>query len=176
MDGYPFELDNFDPSEDSITSEIVEPVFTITDRSLARRASLQILYEIDTTQHPLDTVLETHLSERPESYALRRIINQIVRGVAAHREAIDRLIEEYAPDWPVEQVAVIDRNILRIAIFEHEIQKRQTPTAVIINEAVHLAEAFGAQNSQSFVHGVLGGLTAADAVPAVPDDEEDDAR
>lgn len=160
MIDYPFELDDFDPEQDKITCEVIEPECARTDRSIARRASLQILYELDTTAHPFDLVLDDHIHARPESRAVRRIIAAIVAGVLAHREAIDERIQQYATDWPVSQVAVIDRNVLRIAIFEHQIQRRKTPVPVIINEAVHLAQLFGAENSHSFVHGVLGAIMA----------------
>ena len=167
MNGYPFELDDFDPEKDSITSEIIEPAINDADRSIARRASLQILYELDTTKHPVPTVLEAHIYERPESYEVRQIIRRIVAGVVAHRDSIDSLIQKYAPEWPIDQVATIDRNILRIAVYEYLLQKRITPIAVIINEAIHLAEVFGAQNSHSFVHGVLGTVTADESLAAV---------
>ncbi len=158
MDNYPFELENFDPEVDKITSEVIELELDTTDRSVARRASLQILYELDTTKHPLGQVLETHIHERPESSPVRRIITTLVQGVMEHREAIDKLIQQYAPEWPIDQVATIDRNILRIAVFEYIIQQR-APIPVIINEAVHLAMVFGAENTHSFVHGVLGAIT-----------------
>lgn len=160
MAEYPFELEDFDPEEDSITSEVLQPPRSAADRSIARRASLQILYELDSTCHPLALVLETHLQERAESYAVRQIIRRFVEGVSANRESIDRLIQQYAPEWPIDQVAIIDRNILRIAVYEYLLQKRVTPIPVIINEAVHLAQLFGSENSHSFVHGVLGTVTS----------------
>jgi len=164
IEKYPFELDDFDPDEDMITSEVIHPALNAADRSIARRASLQILYELDSTCHPLAMVLEAHLQERPESYAVRQIIRRFVEGVTANRENIDRLIQQYAPEWPIDQVAIIDRNILRIAVFEYLLQKRVTPVPVIINEAVHLAQLFGAENSHSFVHGVLGTVTSDETV------------
>ena len=157
---YPFELDDFDPEEDVITSEVIKPDFGAADRSIARRASLQILYELDTTDHDMKAVLEVHFAERPEAYAVRQIIRRIVRGVIAYRAAIDAILQEYAPEWPIDQVAVVDRNILRMALYEYLLQKRETPIPVIINEAVHLAQLFGADHSYSFVHGVLGAITA----------------
>ena len=167
MDAYPFELEDFDPEEDLITSEIVEPPRNSADRSVARRASLQILYELDATHHPVAGVINAHVLERPESYQVRQIIRKFVEGVMAHREELDLLIQRYAPEWPVEQVATVDRNILRIAVYEYLVQGRTTPVPVIINEAVHLAQVFGAENSHSFVHGVLGTITS-DAELAFP--------
>ena len=160
MNAYPFDLEDFDPDQDTITSVVVEPAQNSADRSIARRASLQILYELDSTRHPVASVINAHVQERPEAYKVRQIIRRIVEGVYARREAIDLLIQRYAPEWPVEQVAIVDRNILRIAVFEFLLQERITPVPVIINEAVHLAQLFGAENSHSFVHGVLGTITS----------------
>lgn len=174
MSDYPFELDDFDPEQDQITREVIEPECSRTDRSIARRASLQILYELDTTTHSFDLALDDHIHARPESRAVRRIIAAIVAGVLAHREAIDERIQQYATDWPIGQVAVIDRNVLRIAIFEHQIQRRNTPIPVIINEAVHLAQIFGAENSHSFVHGVLGAIMADQTVETQANSSEAD--
>lgn len=175
MDAYPFELDSFDPDVDLITSEIVRPAVGAADRSIARRACLQILYELDTTGHALVAVLEAHFAERPESYAVRQIIRRIINGVWDARAEIDVILQDFAPEWPIEQVAVIDRNILRIALFEYMLQKRNTPTAVIINEAVHLAQLFGAEHAQGFVHGVLGAIISEaeqEAEPAADEVEE----
>jgi transcription antitermination protein NusB len=173
MNEYPFELENYDPEVDKITSEVIEHDLVTTDRSIARRASLQILYELDTTKHSIGEVLDTHLQERPDSTDVRRIIIALVRGVAEHREWLDEFIQRYAPDWPIEQVAVVDRNILRIAVYEYAIQKR-APIPVIINEAVHLAQVFGAENSHGFVHGVLGSIIDDDETPDKTVDLDDD--
>lgn len=160
LGGYPFELDDFDPEADVITSELVSVEIGAADRSVARRASLQILYELDTTDHEMVDVLAAHMAERPEAYAVRQIIRRIVGGVRANLEGIDAILQQYAPEWPIDQVAVVDRNILRLALYEYLLQKRETPIPVLINEAVHLAQIFGADNAHSFVHGVLGAITA----------------
>jgi len=159
MEDYPFELENFDPQVDEVTKEVIEYQPETTDRSIARRSSLQILYEIDSVKHPFKLVLQAHLDERPESQAVKRFIVTIIKGVLAHQQQLDEVIQQYAPEWPVEQIAIIDRNILRIAVYEFAIQQR-APVPVIINEAVHLAQVFGAENAHSFVHGVLGALSA----------------
>jgi N utilization substance protein B len=112
-------------------------------------------------------VINAHIQERPEAYGVRQIIRRLVQGVYAHREEIDLLIQRYAPEWPVDQVAIVDRNILRIAVYEYLLQERDTPIPVIINEAVHLAQLFGAENAHGFVHGVLGTITS-DATVALP--------
>ena len=174
MNNYPFELDNFDPEVDEITSEVVEHHTSTTDRSMARRSTLQILYEIDTTDHPVGEVMDAHIQERPESSPVIRIIRTFIQGIMEHLDVLDQLIQQYAPEWPVDQIAIIDRNILRIAVFEYAIQKR-TPTPVIINEAVHLAQVFGAENSHGFVHGVLGAIIAGETFdndPLIDDETE----
>lgn len=176
MDDYPFELENFDPDVDEITHEVIEHEPTSTDRSIARRSSLQILYEYDTTNHPIGEVLDTHIRERPESAVVSNIIRTIVQGVIQDLETLDTLIQQYAPEWPIEQVAVIDRNILRIATYEYAIQKRNTPVAVIINEAVQLAQIFGAENSYSFIHAVLGAITTGKTLEENNDLEDDEAE
>lgn len=176
MDDYPFELENFDPERDEITREVVEHEEVTTDRSIARRASLQILYEVDTTHHLIGEVLDVHIRERPESSDVRRIITVLVHGVIDNMEAIDELIQQHAPEWPIDQVAVVDRNILRIATYEFVFQKRVTPTPVIINEAVHLAQVFGAENAHSFIHGVLGALTATENLDKPINEEDDEAE
>lgn len=162
LESYAIELDNCDPDEyffESETMITITPPLPATDRTIARRASLQILYELDTTDHDMKDVLDAHFAERPEAYVVRQVIRRIVRGVIENRLAIDAILQQYAPEWPVDQVAVVDRNILRMAIYEHLLQKRETPIPVIINEAVHLAQLFGADQSHSFVHGVMGAIT-----------------
>lgn len=174
MEDYPFELENFDPQVDEVTKEIVEHQPETTDRSIARRSSLQILYEIDSAKHPFEKVLQAHLDERPESLTVKRFIVSIVKGVLAYQQRLDEVIQQYAPEWPIEQVAIVDRNVLRIAVYEFAIQQR-APVPVIINEAVHLAQVFGAENSHSFVHGVLGALSMnLDEVLETLDDVEED--
>jgi len=84
-------------------------------------------------------------------------VYHLVNGVLAHREELDNLIQRYAPEWPIEQMAPIDRNILRMALFEFSIDGR-TPVKVAINEAVELAKLFGSDSASRFVNGVLGSL------------------
>ena len=171
LDSYPFELEDFDPDVDQISSVLVKPERHAEDRSIARRASLQILYELDTTDHALAPTLEAHLRERPEAYAVRQVIRRYVAGVTQSRQEIDAILQTYAPDWPIDQVAVVDRNILRLAVFEYLMQTRHTPVPVIVNEAVHLAQLFGAEHAHSFVHGVLGAITSELAPAANPEAE-----
>ena len=128
-------------------------------RRRARILALQALYEIDSTQHPVGTVLDQRLTEDPLPEEGEAFARELLAGVLQHQVALDELIQRYAPEWPVEQMAVIDRNVLRIAIYEFFISKR-TPTKVAINEAVELAKLFGSDSAPRFVNGVLGALAA----------------
>lgn len=159
----------FDPdSEDVevINREVIEHDDAITDRSLARRVALQCLYEIDSVGHPLGTVLDNNINYSPERRRVKGYIVYIVKGVMAYLTAIDSVLQKYAAEWPIDQVAVVDRNILRIALFELAIDKKHpVPVGVAIDEAIELAKLFGAENTPRFINGVLG--TIADNLPAV---------
>lgn len=128
-------------------------------RHKARVAALQALFEIDCTGHHPAVVIDRRLehSGLPDSGA--EFARALVHGVGEHRGELDRLIGEYAPEWPVDQIAIIDRNILRIAIYEI-LFGDDTPTKVAINEAVELAKEYGSDSSGRFVNGVLGSLVA----------------
>lgn len=131
-------------------------------RHRARIAALQALFEIDCTGHNPTLVIERRIEEGnlPESGAT--FARELVLGVNAHQEEIDALIGRYAPEWPVDQVAIIDRNVLRISIYEI-LMRDDTPTKVAINEAVELAKQFGSDSSGRFVNGVLGSLVAKES-------------
>lgn len=128
-------------------------------RRRARAAALQSLFEIDITDHMVGVVIDQRLAsvDLPESGV--SFMRELVLGVLRLRSELDRLIAEYAPEWPVEQLAVVDRNILRIALFE--LGATDTPLKVAINEAVELAKQFGSDSSPRFVNGVLGSAAGA---------------
>jgi N utilization substance protein B len=128
-------------------------------RHRARVAALQALYEIDSSGHSPEVVIEQRLEDDdlPESGAT--FSRELVRGVKSHQDQLDALIGRYAPEWPVDQIATIDRNVLRISIYEI-LFCPDTPTKVAINEAVELAKQFGSDSSGRFVNGVLGTLVA----------------
>jgi N utilization substance protein B len=132
-------------------------------RRRARSAALKALYELDTTQHLPGTVLTQRLAEETLSPEGETFTRELVTGVLQHRAELDRLIQRYAPEWPIDQMAVVDRNVLRIAIYEFEIA-RITPLKVAINEAIELAKIYGADSAPRFINGVLGSV----AVPAEP--------
>jgi len=128
-------------------------------RRKARILALQTLYEVDSAGHRAEEVLDRLLAEEglPEENA--SFARALVTGVIQNKEKIDRNIENFAPAWPLEQIPVVDRNILRLAIFEILIDNK-VPVKVAINEAVELAKAFGADSSSRFVNGVLGSISA----------------
>jgi N utilization substance protein B len=120
---------------------------------------LQTLFEVDSVNHAVDVVFLQRLEEYPLSQEAQAFARQLVYGVLQHHEELDRIIQRIAPDWPLEQMAVIDRNILRIAIFELTVDGG-APMKVAINEAVELAKLFGSDSSRRFVNGVLGTLVS----------------
>lgn len=126
-------------------------------RTRARVAALQTLYEVDLTNHPLGIVLAERAQENDLEPAEYDFAQVIAIGVHENTEKLDCLIAAHAPEWPLDQVAVIDRNILRIALWEVAFY-RKTPLKVGINEAVELAKAFGTDSSPRFINGVLGSL------------------
>jgi N utilization substance protein B len=128
-------------------------------RHQARRLALQALYEIDCTDHPVSTVLNERLESDSYREETRTLTTRLVSGVLEHRDQLDALIRRYAPEWPLDQIAILDRNILRIAIFELIIDD-SVPVKVAINEAVELAKTFGAESTPRFINGVLGTLAA----------------
>lgn len=131
-------------------------------RRKARTIALQVLYEVDCTTHSVESVLEERLEEQPLNADLEDFARSLVAGVLEHATRLDRLIHKYAPEWPLDQMAIIDRNILRIAIWEFAVD-RQTPTKVAINEAVELAKLYGSDSAPRFINGVLGALAAHEA-------------
>ena len=128
-------------------------------RRKARAIALQALYEIDTTRHDAEEVLGRLLAEGGLSEDNSAFVRQLVNQAMQHREEIERNIQRFAPAWPVEQISVIDRNILRLAISEILFDNRVI-VKVAINEAVELAKKFGGESSSRFVNGVLGSISA----------------
>lgn len=137
----------------------------------ARTLALQILFEGDLTGHELGDVTRRYTDDMSIPQPIRRYLERLVTGVAAHRETIDARIADAAPAFPVSQLPAVDRNILRLAIYElsHE---PDVPLKAAINEAVELAKAFGGDNSSRFVNGVLGTISRAAHQPSAPDGDE----
>lgn len=126
-------------------------------RRRARIAALQALYERDTSHHEVQaTLTRIAAAERlpADSVAFARAL---IEGVLAQQDEIDSVIAKAAPAWPVDQLAPIDRNVLRLAIREM-LGDNGAPVRAVINEAVELAKSFGSDNSAKFINGVLGSI------------------
>jgi N utilization substance protein B len=128
-------------------------------RTKARSIALQALYEIDMTGHPITRVLGERFLDTPVDEDLASFVEEIVRGVRALVEPLDGFIAQHAPEWPLDQVAIIDRNILRLALWEFAVEGT-APLKVAINEAIELSKLYGSDSTPRFVNGVLGSLAA----------------
>ncbi|MBC7868719.1 transcription antitermination factor NusB [Candidatus Saccharibacteria bacterium] len=133
-----------------------------SNRHLGRIVALQTLYEYEfrvqseDTSVDIDEILTRNLERYSTAIDDKAFVETLVKGVLVVRDDIDTKIQPIAPDWPIDQIARVDRNILRIGIYELLHQADVVPPKVAINEAVELAKAFGSDNSSKFVNGVLG--------------------
>ena len=126
-------------------------------RTRARSLALQVLYEVDVANHPPGDIYKLRLEETPLTDDLSEFARQIIFGVIPLKHTLDQIIAVYAPEWPLDQIAAIDRNILRMALWEFAVS-HDTPIKVAINEAVELAKQYGSDSAPRFVNGVLGAL------------------
>jgi transcription antitermination protein NusB len=126
-------------------------------RTKARALALQVLYEIDVTQHLPGNAFKERLEETPLSDELAEFARTIIFGILPLTAGLDESIAKYAPEWPFDQIAAIDRNILRLACWEFAVYN-DTPLKVAINEAVELAKHYGSDSAPRFINGVLGSL------------------
>lgn len=134
----------------------------MANRHLARSVVLQTLFEWDTAsvaEAEVPAVLERNIEEFGGDATDRPFMEQLLNGVLAKRPDLDLVIEKAAPDWPLDRIAPVDRNILRLGLFELLFSDRsQVPAKVAINEAIELAKIFGGDSSGRFVNGVLGAV------------------
>jgi N utilization substance protein B len=128
-------------------------------RRKARIVALQALYEVDAVGHDPENVLVPLILESGLTGEYAEFVRELVMGVIRNREKVDGTIREFAPAWPIDQISLVDRNILRIAIYEILLDNK-VPVKVAINEAVELAKKFGGDHSSKFVNGVLGSVSA----------------
>jgi N utilization substance protein B len=135
-----------------------------TRRTKARERALQALYQIDVAATDLDEALARFWpSFEPVEREVRAGAEELVRGVAEHRREIDEVIEQVSTNWRMDRMAKVDRNVLRLAVFELR-WRLDVPVKVCINEAIELGKKYGSENSASFVNGVLDRI--AGALPA----------
>jgi N utilization substance protein B len=126
-------------------------------RTKARSLALQVLYELDQSNHAVGDVFVHRMEEQDLEGSLASFANHIIQGVHPLRDDLDRIISKHAPEWPFDQVAIIDRNILRIAVWEMVFDP-STPIKVVINEAIELGKMYGSDSTPRFINGVLGSL------------------
>ena len=110
------DLPNFNMEDAEV--EVIEHPPASTERSAARRVALQVLYEIDCSDHLLGDVIAARLSEEELPRRVEKYVRQIVEGVTANRAQLDIFIQRFASEFPLDQVAIIDRNILRLGVYE----------------------------------------------------------
>lgn len=135
-------------------------------RRKARGLALQILYELDTSRHSVEEVLARLVYDESIDEQTYDFVSALVYGVLEHRYQLDTIIGRHAPSFPVESMAVVDRNIMRISLYEM-LHMSDMPVKVSINEAVELAKEYGGDSSPRLVNGVLG--TAAGTAHSGPD-------
>lgn len=134
------------------------------NRHLGRIVALQTLYEAEfrikcgDKKFKLREVTERNIQRYGKTLDDTKFVYALVDGVMEHQQALDEALQPLAPEWPLEQIARMDRAVLRIGAFELMYQRQIVPSKVAINEAVELAKAFGGENSSKFINGVLGSL------------------
>jgi len=152
-----------------------------SNRHLGRIVALQTLYEQDFRIEANDKtysraeVLARNIARYDETIDDTKFIEGLVLGVSKDQEALDKLLQPLAPDWPIEQIARMDRVILRMGAYEL-LNSKEVPPKVVINEAVELAKAFGGDNSSKFVNGVLGTLLRHQSGDMTPKPKKTDPK
>ncbi len=132
----------------------------MSNRHLSRTIAMQSLYQWDFLEMPeerLSEIIAFNRSEFAPNFNDEGFIDMLVKGVVAHRPEIDEVIMHFAPDWPLESLTIVDRNILRLGVYELKYDLH-IPAKVAINEAIELAKGFGGPSSGKFVNGVLGAV------------------
>lgn len=133
-----------------------------SNRHLGRIVALQSLYEFEfrtqceDTSVNIDEILERNLARYEEAIEDKSFVTDLVHGIISETDNLDEKLQPIAPDWPLEQIARVDRTVLRIGLYELLFLQDKVPSKVAINEAVELAKAFGSNNSSKFINGVLG--------------------
>lgn len=131
----------------------------MSNRHLARTIAVQVLYQWDFNgqKQNLDSLLEENKKAFAPEFDDGGFIKHLTQGVIEHKTSIDGLIAKFAPEWPLNQITIVDRNVLRLGIYELKFDDN-IPAKVAINEAIELAKTFGGESSGKFVNGVLGAV------------------
>ncbi len=133
----------------------------MSNRHLSRTIAMQSLYEWDFNkldERNIPNLVERNLKEFAPAFEDNGFSMRLVKGVMHNITEINQLITAFAPEWPLEQITVVDRNVLRIGIYELKFSKGEIPPKVAINEAIELAKSFGGESSGKFINGVLGSI------------------
>jgi N utilization substance protein B len=159
-----------------------------SNRHLGRIVALQSLYEFDLRdtlgdKTKTEDIVSRNLQHYEEAIGDKDYVRNLVKNVAKQANQLDARIQPIAPEWPIKQISIIDRAILRMSVYELENLGDIVPPKVVINEAVELAKSFGSENSSKFVNGVLGTIyrqdfqepEAADAADASPEEEKNES-
>lgn len=132
----------------------------MASRHLSRSIAMQSLYEWDFHGRKSDVlvkIVEKNIKEFGPGLDDQTFVWQLINGVLEHLKEINKIIEKAAPEWPVDQINIVDRNVLRVGLYELLYSKKEeVPPKVAINEAIELAKGFGGENSGKFINGVLG--------------------
>lgn len=126
-------------------------------RSTARRLAMQALFQADLGEYDIDKTLKDTFATGEFIEDTKKFAKELAQGTWKNKETIDQLISKQSKDWTLDRMGTVDRNILRLGIFELKYQKG-TPSSVVINEAVELAKKFGSEESAKFINGILGAL------------------
>lgn len=132
----------------------------MSNRHFARMIALQALFEWDfsNAEHDAAESAKHHIEQLDKKFEDTEFTDDLIVGVVKHVADLNALIEKYAPDWPLDQITTVDRNVLRIGIYELLFSSEEIPPKVAINESIELAKAFGGDSSGRFVNGVLGSI------------------
>jgi len=126
-------------------------------RRVARECALQMLYELDVGRHSRDEILRTYWQMNDHPPKVREFAEQLFEGTAQRLKEIDRVIQQHTKNWRLSRMAAVDRNVLRLAVFEF-LSGGRTPETVVINEALEIARKFSTQESAQFVNGILDSI------------------
>ncbi len=126
-------------------------------RRLSREFAVQLLYQLDLNPEPIASVLADFWAERPYDAKTRDFAEELVKGVEEHKKSLDTLIREHATNWDIRRITTVDRNVLRVALYEMT-HCPDIPPVVSINEAVDIARKFGTEESGRFLNGILDSI------------------
>lgn len=126
-------------------------------RRLARETALQVLYQIDMTKNEVQTVIENTLQQLAIKEETVPFMRELVMGTVEYQQKMDQIISKLSKDWNIDRMATVDRNILRMALYEL-LYRADIPNGVAVNEAIELAKTFSSDESSKFVNGILGSV------------------